>query len=148
VIDLDDQLWRAFVTGPPMAGVFAVIAALIALAAAHGSARVARDAAARQEWWDRAEWALGLATSDVHVDRIIGGRALEGLAPDATRSEMAMIIAVQNVVTPPGSSGPAVEKPRRPMGASDRPRTDLDTPARATDNVRRRFPAWLKKNCA
>lgn len=45
---LDDPFWRAFWSGPPAAGLFAVLAAVIAFFPAYRSTRIARESAARQ----------------------------------------------------------------------------------------------------
>ncbi|UNX55563.1 hypothetical protein MF406_04690 [Georgenia sp. TF02-10] len=59
----------------------------------------ARHGAERQEWWDRAEWALNLARSDERRDRLIGLRALEALRNEAMQIEYGLIIAVTEEVT-------------------------------------------------
>lgn len=96
---LDDPFWRDFFSGPPTAGLFAVVGAVIAYLAARAGARATRKGAERQEWWDRAEWALNLARSDESVDRIIGLRALGPLSDEATETEFEMILAVTTAVT-------------------------------------------------
>lgn len=96
---LDDPFWREFLSGPPVAGMFAVIGAAIAYGAASVGARTSRRGAERQEWWDRAEWALNLARSNDHVDRLIGLRALDALRDEATQSEYVLILAVTEGVT-------------------------------------------------
>ncbi|MBG6084122.1 hypothetical protein [Zhihengliuella flava] len=95
---LDDPLWRDFWTGPPAAGVFALVGAAVAFVAATKSARVQRRAAERQEWWDRAEWAFNLAMSEDDSSRYIGLKAFEALETDATRAEYAMMAAVTTAV--------------------------------------------------
>lgn len=55
----DDPFWRAFWSGPPMAGLFAIVAAAVAFYPAYRSTLIARENAAREQWWKRAEWALG-----------------------------------------------------------------------------------------
>jgi len=163
---IDAEFWVAFTTGPPMAGIFAVVAALIALAAAWRSAKVARYAAARQEWWDRAEWALDLARSSTQVERLIGLRALEGLRDDATRGELKMIVAVQNAVIPAkeadvatttvssdhahARADPASEPPLRATDHGLSPehnsrQTPVDSGDTHADTRGRRFKSWLKR---
>lgn len=95
---LDDPFWRSFWSGPPVAGIFAVLGAAIAYLAASVAARTSRLGAEREEWWNRAEWALNLARSDTRADRLIGLRALQGLQDQATESEFAMILAVTEAV--------------------------------------------------
>jgi hypothetical protein len=88
---LDDPFWRAFWSGPPVAGLFAVCAATIAFYPAYRSTRIARENAAREQWWKRAEWALGQAGSDSQTDREVGNDALVALLNDATETEGKMI---------------------------------------------------------
>ncbi|GAA0999774.1 hypothetical protein JOE66_002796 [Subtercola frigoramans] len=57
-----------------------------------------RRNAAREEWWDRAEWALNLARSRAGSDRFIGLRTLAALRDEATATELQMIIAVTESV--------------------------------------------------
>jgi hypothetical protein len=101
---LDEPFWREFWTSPAAGGVFALIGAFIAFGAANRAASVHRRSAARQEWWDRAQWALDLARADKHSDRLIGLEALEGLKDDATEAEFLMILAVTEAVAPQGAA--------------------------------------------
>lgn len=89
---LDDPFWRAFWSGPPTAGLFAIVAAAIAFYPAYRSTRIARENAAREQWWKRAEWALGQAGSDNQTDREVANDALVALLGDATETEGAMIL--------------------------------------------------------
>lgn len=105
---IDDPLVREFITSPAMAGLFALLGAIVAFAAAMLSSRASRRAAQRQEWWDRAQWALQLATSTDSRDRDLGLRALEVISLDATPNEVAMIDAVTDSLLPappPGVDG-------------------------------------------
>jgi hypothetical protein len=88
---LDDPFWRAFWSGPPVAGLFAVVAAGVAFFPAFWSALIARENAAREQWWKRAEWALGQAGSDKQTDREVANVALVALLKEATEAEGAMI---------------------------------------------------------
>lgn len=98
---LDDPFWRAFWSGPPVAGVFALVGAGVAFAAARVAARVARQNARRQEWWNRAEWALSHAMSAESQQRDVGLAALEVLMVEATTAEGAMIDAVTSLLLGP-----------------------------------------------
>lgn len=89
---LDDPFWRAFWSGPPMAGLFAIVAAAIAFYPAYRSTRIGRENAAHEQWWKRAEWALGQAGSDNQTDREVANDALVALLSDATETEGAMIV--------------------------------------------------------
>lgn len=99
---LDDPFWREFWTGPPAAGLFALGGAGVAYGAAWLGTRASRKTAKRQEWWDRAEWALGLAMSDKDVDRIVGLEALKSLSSEATETEFKLILAVIEAVSGEG----------------------------------------------
>jgi hypothetical protein len=91
---VDESFVRDFWTGPPAAGFFALIGAGLAYGAATVAARVSRRSAERQEWWDRAKWALDLVMSSDEADREVGLAAIEVLVPDATKTEAEMIDAV------------------------------------------------------
>ncbi|MDP9696134.1 UNVERIFIED_ORG: hypothetical protein J2X79_003713 [Arthrobacter globiformis] len=118
---LDEPFWRDFWSGPPAAGLFAVVAAVIAFYPAFRSTLIARENAAREQWWKRAEWALGLAGSDSQTDREVANDALVALLNDATETEAKMIYrTIQNLQT----SG------------------DVDTTNKSAENSRRRRFQW------
>ncbi len=98
--EMDDPFWRDFWSGPPAAGILAVVAALIAFNPARRSSRVAKDTADRQAWWSRTEWALERASSDKRADRLTAFRALRALSADATKVEFEMIIDVIEAIAP------------------------------------------------
>jgi len=91
---VDDPFWRAFLSGPPVAGIFAVMAAVVAFYPAFRTSEVAKSNAARDQWWNCAQWALQLAGSDNQADREIAKDALIALNTEATKLESAMIIRV------------------------------------------------------
>ncbi len=91
---LDDAFWRAFWSGPPVAGIFAIVAATIAFFPAFRSTLIARESAKREQWWLRTEWALGLASSDSQTDREVANDALSALVSDATETEGKMIYRI------------------------------------------------------
>lgn len=95
---LDDPFWRAFWSGPPAAGVFALLGAGVAYLAARVAAAAARRSARRQEWWDRAEWALTHAMAADSRSRDVGLAALEALMEEATTTEGAMINSVTSLI--------------------------------------------------
>ncbi|MCJ1687491.1 hypothetical protein [Rathayibacter sp. VKM Ac-2927] len=120
---VDDQFWRDALTGPPIAGLFAVVAAAIAFFPAYRSTAIARANAAREQWWKRAEWALGLAGSDDLTDREVANDALHALLDEATATEGRMIIrTIQNLQS----------------------RASMDTLPEATENGRRRWFPWSR----
>lgn len=93
-----------------MAGVFAVIAAVIAFTPAIRSTKIARENAAREQWWNRAQWALGLAASDDHAND-----ALQALLEDATPTEGKMIYrTIKNLQRAPTVDTPAIATENRP----------------------------------
>ncbi|WP_445337757.1 hypothetical protein [Clavibacter sp. CFBP 8614] len=91
---VDEAFVRDFWTGPPAAGIFTLIGAGFAYGAATVAARVSRRSAERQEWWDRAKWALDLVMSSDEADREVGLAAIEVLVAEATTTEAEMIDAV------------------------------------------------------
>ena len=119
---MDDRFWRSFWSGPPAAGLFALAGALVAFAAAHVGTRSARRAAEREEWWNRAEWALDLARSRVRSERVLGLRTLAALKGDATETELDMLVAVADVL----------------LGEK------LDAAPEQADNGRKRWMPWQR----
>ena len=91
---LDDPFWREFWSGPPAAGIFALLGAGIAFGAAAITVRTARRNALRDQWWERAEWALTQVMSTNPTTVAIGLAALEVLNAEATPTEGDMIAAV------------------------------------------------------
>lgn len=91
---VDSELWRDFITGPPMGGIFALFGAGLAYMAARVSSRSAQRAALREEWWQRAQWALNLTSSASHTERMRGLAAIDVLLLEATATEIAMVTAV------------------------------------------------------
>lgn len=103
-IIFDDPFWRSFWTGPPAAGIFALLGAVVAFGAAAWAARGARLSARRNEWWERAEWALTQAMSSEPFNIDVGLAALEALEVEATGTESDMLAAVTTrrfLSTPP-----------------------------------------------
>ncbi|MFB7252380.1 hypothetical protein [Microbacterium sp. NPDC056234] len=121
---LDDPFWRDFWSGPPAAGLFAVVAAVIAFFPAYRSTRITRENAAREQWWNRAEWALSQAVSDKQADREVANSALVALSEQATEMEAKMIFRViENL-----QGSPAVD----------------NQPNRAENGTRRRWLSWRR----
>ena len=130
---IDEALWRAMISGPPMAGVFAVFAAAIAFTPAILSTRIARENAAREQWWNRAEWALGLASSSDEDDRAVANDALKALSEVATATEYKMIyLTMKNLQRPPAIDTPVAEADN---GIRERVITWLDSIARRTQGA-------------
>lgn len=88
---IDEPLWRAMISGPPAAGLLAVIAAVIAFFPAFLSTRVARRNASREMWWKRAEWAFDRVGSDSAAEREMANNVLLTLFDDATEDEAHLV---------------------------------------------------------
>lgn len=96
--ELDHQFWHDFLSGPPMAGAFAILAASIAYKAATRSVKASRDHAEEEEWWNRAEWGIGLAISDKPEQKLVGLEAISVLLDGATKREDALIEAAARAI--------------------------------------------------
>lgn len=107
-----DDLWRSFITGPPVAGLFAIVAALIAFAAAAYTARVtrrnaalaeneARTSAENAERWKRIEWSANKALSSVETEWRAGFAACEALIDEGrcTPAERTMLQAALGLLS-------------------------------------------------
>jgi hypothetical protein len=121
---VDGPFWRDFLTGPPAAGLFAIVAACIAFFPALRTAQIARSNSAREQWWLRAQWALGLATSNRVEEREISKDALVALSAEATELEMGMIVR---------------------LIADLQPRSPVDTHGDGEDNRGRRWSPWARR---
>lgn len=125
---LDEPFWRDFWSGPPVAGLFAVCAATIAFFPACRATRIAGASAAREQWWKRAEWALGQASSDSQVDREVANDALQALLATATRTEASMILRTLENLQHGGVDG-----------------DDMDSGSESKDNLgKRRWLPWRR----
>lgn len=70
----------AWVRTPGSAGTAAVAAALIALRGVKVNADTQREATRKEQWWERARWALDLTLSENTQDREVGFAVLDALA--------------------------------------------------------------------
>jgi hypothetical protein len=61
-------------------GAAAVLAAAIAYAGVRRNVRVQREASRKEQWWDRAKWALDLTLSEIPEERVVGFAVLDALA--------------------------------------------------------------------
>ena len=134
-----DDFWFAFWTGAPMAGILAILAALIAFAPAYRSTRIAQENGAREQWWNRAQWALEMAASTKQPDREVANEALLALYAAATPMEAAMILKTVAQLQDAAAGGaesaptrPSISALRRQIAAgeaepiSDREREQLE----------------------
>lgn len=92
---IDNELAREFVTGPGIAGLFALAAAIVAFFAAGRGSRIAREAAIRTAWWERTRWALDLALSNTDDAKTDAGlAAAQLLSEEGTPLESTMVRTV------------------------------------------------------
>lgn len=71
--------WAEWLTSPGFGGTAAVFAATIAFIGVARSVKAQRDTARKQQWWERAKWALDLTLSADSVSRTIGLEVLDAL---------------------------------------------------------------------
>lgn len=83
----DTEAWHGvgrwlseWIRTPGFGGAAAVVAAAIAYAGVRRNARVQREASRKEQWWDRAKWALDLTLSNVPEEREVGYAMLDALA--------------------------------------------------------------------
>jgi hypothetical protein len=99
------QQWvLEWLLSPGFAGAAAVLAAVIAYLAARRQAAVNRETARRDQWWDRARWALDLTLIDDPECRIIGLATLGALATSEWAAEHegdVIAAATERVLVPP-----------------------------------------------
>lgn len=76
---LEDQFWREFWSGPPVAGIFAVLAASIAYGASVHSASEAKGTAAAESARKQVEMAINMAVDDSSTKRMVGLNLLDTL---------------------------------------------------------------------
>lgn len=76
-----------WVRSPGFGGFAAVVAALIAVGGVWLNARSQRAGTRKQQWWERAHWALDLTLSDRPADREVGFAVLEALAESEWAAE-------------------------------------------------------------
>lgn len=96
---LDGPFWRDFWSGPPMAGIFAVLAASIAYRAAVHSAAEARMAAAAESARKQVEMAITMAVDDSSTKRMVGLNLLDTLFGKHEGSLDDLILSVSVQVT-------------------------------------------------
>lgn len=95
-MDLFDAAgWREFALSPGFGGLAAVIAASIAYAGVRRTTRHQREAARKQQWWERAHWALDLTLQDDLEARLVGLNVLDALAESgyAAEHEIELVLA-------------------------------------------------------
>lgn len=80
-------IFEVWVPSPGFGGVAAVVAAAIAYAGVRRSVQAQREASRKQQWWDRAHWALDLTLSDDSTGRAIGIEVLDALGRSEFASE-------------------------------------------------------------
>lgn len=79
--------WQRFFLSPGFGGLAAVLAASIAFEGLRRSVKAQRETARKEQWWDRARWALDLTLSDQSSTREVGYGVLEALAESEYAAE-------------------------------------------------------------
>ncbi len=79
--------WGGFALSPGLGGLAAVLAASIAYAGLRRAVHQQREAARKQQWWDRARWALDLTLADDSARREVGFEMLDALATSEWAAE-------------------------------------------------------------
>ena len=77
--------WQDWVMSPGFGGLAAVVAAVVAFLGVGRTVKAQREADRKQQWWDRARWALDLTLAEDTTTRTIGLEVLDALS----RSEYA-----------------------------------------------------------
>ncbi len=114
-------MWESlggWLSSPGFGGAAAVAAASIAYAGVVRSVRSQREATRRQQWWERARWALDLTLSDDSTTRTIGLEVLDALGSSefATEHEFDLVDAATAPTLEAYASSAA---PRADRGAAD-----------------------------
>jgi hypothetical protein len=65
---------------PGFGGLAAVVAAVVAFIGVSRTVKAQREATRRQQWWERARWALNLTLDDESSTRAVGFEVLDALA--------------------------------------------------------------------
>lgn len=88
------QFWYDALTGPPMAGFFAIVAAILAFIAAWFTMRATRRSAEQVDWWNRAAWAIDLALSEHERNERAGLRTMKYLVRQGIDRNDEMVVDV------------------------------------------------------
>jgi hypothetical protein len=79
--------WAQWVMSPGFGGLAAVVAAVVAFIGVSRTVKAQREANRKQQWWERARWALDLTLEDDSTTRAIGFEVLDALARSEYASE-------------------------------------------------------------
>jgi hypothetical protein len=75
-----DFSFAQWLMSPGFGGTAAVVAAGIAWAGVNKSVKAQRQVNRKQQWWERARWALDLTLNDDSITRAVGFEVLDALA--------------------------------------------------------------------
>jgi hypothetical protein len=76
-----------WVQSPGFGGAAAVVAAVVAFGAAWHQSQVQRESQRKEQWWNRAEWALNLTLSESAETRTVGFQTLKALSQSEWAAE-------------------------------------------------------------
>jgi hypothetical protein len=113
--------WGGFLMSPGFGGTAAVIAAGVAYLGVVRNVRAHREANRKQQWWERARWALDLTVSDDSSTRAVGFSVLDALARSewAGEHEAEVIDAAVDAALESYFSQDLVEDGESPSSATD-----------------------------
>lgn len=77
---MTDFTFGQWLMSPGFGGLAAVLAATIAFLGVSRNVKVQREANRKQQWWERARWALDLTLNDDSTTRTVGFEVLDALA--------------------------------------------------------------------
>lgn len=123
--------WGTWLTSSGFGGTAAVVAACIAFLAASRSVRGQRETARKQQWWDRARWALDLTLSEESLRREVGIGVLDALGSSEFADEHEVDL-VEAAIRPtllaalPHAPGPDPPREAHWTSRDGRPSRDTD----------------------
>jgi len=87
--------WGEWFMSPGFGGLAAVIAAAVAFGGVIRTVKAQRETNRKQQWWERARWALDLTLSEDSTSRTVGFEVLDALGRSeyATEHEVEVIAA-------------------------------------------------------
>lgn len=98
---VDRGFFRDLILSPAAAGLFALLAAVVALWPAFSRLKASREVASDREWWKRSEWAIAMAVSKQDEKKIVGLLACEELLEGAKKRNDELLVVVANAILHP-----------------------------------------------
>jgi hypothetical protein len=95
VVGFQAFAWGEWFMSPGFGGLAAVIAAAVAFGGVGHTVKAQRETNRKQQWWERARWALDLTLSEDSTSRTVGFEVLDalGCSEYATEHEVEVIAA-------------------------------------------------------